>query len=226
MSEVVTNPVTENPNPVVTPNPEVQNPNPTPEPSKEVVSKADHERALADMHKFKRELEKMKTDKETEKTAKMKEQQQWKELAEAKEREASELKSSNDRLQQSYLNEKRFTALKSACEKLGLRAEAAPDLDLVDISEVQIETTSTGKINVLGAEKFAERLKTVRPHWFADKSAPSVNTSGARVIDTGGVITPEMLINAEKEGRKKGDLSEYTSLHQKYRSQLAGARRA
>lgn len=191
----------------------------------ETVSKADMERVLNDMHKYKKELLKLKEEKDSEKTARMKEQNQWKELAEAKEREAAEAREKSERLQMSYLSEKKYGALKSSCSALGLRPEALSDLEMLDLSEVQIETTSTGKINVLGAEKFAERLKATKPHWFLDKQTPTVNGAGPRVQDNMGAITPAMLLKAQADGQKAGDLSKYNSMAQTYLQQRRASAR-
>jgi hypothetical protein len=191
----------------------------------DAISKADHERALADMHKYKREAEKLKQEREAEKTAKMKEQNQWKELAETREREAAELKTANERIQNSYLGEKKFSSVHAKCLALGLRPEAVSDLEMLDLGDITVETTSTGKINILGADKFAERLKTLKPHWFAEKAPPTVNSSGTRVLDSSTTLTAQDVAAAEKEARKTGDFSKYHELHKKFQQQRMTARR-
>lgn len=187
------------------------------------VSRADHERALADLQKFKREAAKLKEEKENEKTNKLKEQNQWKEIAEQREREAKEAREESERIRNSYVGERKFNAVRGKCEALGLRPEAISDLEMLDLEEIQIETTNTGKINVLGADRFAQRLKTLKPHWFADKTPPNVNTKGARINDNGGVLTAADLIAAEREGRKSGDMSKYHELHAKFQQQRKAA---
>lgn len=189
------------------------------------VSRAEFERIQAELNKHKSTAQKLKEQLDADKTNKMKEQNQWKELAEAKERELAEEREKAERLQNSYLDEKKYTAVQAACQKLGLRAEALSDLEMLDLEQVQIETTNTGKINVLGAERFAERLKSLKPHWFATQTAPSVNTNGTRVLDSGGAITPKMLLDAEKEGRKSGDMSKYQTLFKSYQTQRAAQSR-
>lgn len=191
----------------------------------DAVARADHERALADMHRYKREAEKLKQEKEEARSAKLKENNQWKELAEAKELEAKSAREEKERIQNSYLAEKKYSAVREKCAALGLRPEAVSDLEMLDLESVQIETTSTGRLNVLGAEKFAERLKATKPHWFADKSAPNVNTKGSRVIDSDGPVTPAAILAAEKEGRKSGDMSKYNELVKKYQTQRAAGMR-
>lgn len=174
----------------------------------DTVAREDHERALADLHKYKKEAAKYKESLEADKVNRMKEQNQWKETAQHWETKAKQMESESEQVKTSYLNEKKYNALHAAASKFNLRPEAISDLESLDLSEIQIETTSTGKINVLGADKFAERLKTLKPHWFQDKSAPNVNTSTQRVHDQSATVTPQMALDAQK----KGDVAEYNRL--------------
>lgn len=204
------------------------NPNPTPdpaaappaaEPKPETVSLADHKRALDDLHKFKKNAEKLQAQLEADKQARMKEQNQWKELYEAEKVRAESALSESTSLKESFLSEKKYSALRSAVQGLGLRPEALSDLDMLDLAEIQVETTSTGKINVLGADKYAERLKAQKPHWFLDKKPPNVNTTGQSVHDQPATVTAAMVLQAQKEGLKTGDMSKYTALHKQLQMQ-------
>ena len=192
---------------------------PKAEPAPEMVSKSELEKVLSQLHKFKNEANKYKQTLEEQKIATMKEQNQWKELAEAKEREALESKQVAERVQQSYLNEKKYGAVLSKAQSLGLLPTAVADLELLDLEGIQVETTSTGKINPLGADKFVERLKAQRPHWFGSPAAPTVNSSHQRIQDSPSVVTPAMILAAEKEGKKSGDLSKYQALFAQYQKQ-------
>lgn len=194
-------------------------------PKEEMVSKADLERALADLHKYKSKAKTYEEKIEQEKTARMKEQNQWKELAEQREKEAAEAKAETQKIQGSFLGERKFNAVREKCAALGLRPEAMSDLEMLDLSQVQIETTSTGKINVLGADKFSERLKALKPHWFADKQPPNVNSGGPRIDDTDGTITTDMILAAEAEARKTGDSTKYHNLFSKYQTQRSAQKR-
>ncbi len=189
------------------------------------VERADHERALADLQKYKKEAKALKDEKDKAATEKLKAENKWKEIAEANETKAKEADERAEKLQGSFLEGKRFDAARLACEKLGIRAEAVGDLDALDLKDIQIETTSTGKINVLGADKFAERLKTLKPHWFTDKRKPNVNTRGNTVVDSDGPITAQQIVEAEKAGRKSGDMKPYYDLHKQFQNQRAAARR-
>lgn len=187
--------------------------------TQEAVSRDDHERALNDMHKYKKEAAEAREALKKAEEAKLREQSNWKELAEKKEKEALDLANENKRIKESYLGEKKFAAVQAACQNLGIRSEALSDLEMLDMVDVTIETTSTGKINVLGATKFAERLKTLKPHWFAEKQTLGVNTKGQGVIDTNGEVTLEMLSKAEAEFKKTGDSKQYQELFKRYQLQ-------
>ena len=56
----------------------------------DVVSRADLQRALDDLHRFKKEAETLRAEQTAQRDAKMKAENQWKEYAETKEREAKE----------------------------------------------------------------------------------------------------------------------------------------
>ncbi len=177
------------------------------------------------MQKFKKEAKTLADEKKKAADQKLKDENNWKALAEANELKAKEAEDRSEKLQSSFLEGKKFDAVRLACEKLNLRAEAVGDLDALDLKDVVVETTSTGKINVLGADKFADRLKTLKPHWFEAKGKPNVNTRGTGVRDSDGPITPQTIYEAEKAGRKSGDMSKYNEMHLQYQKQRAAARR-
>lgn len=192
----------------------------------EYVSRADHERALADLNRFKKAAEKAAQEKKDAETARLKKENDYKTLAEQKEQEAKEAREEADRLKSSYVNDRKFNAVRQQCETLGLRPEAISDLESLDLEDIQIETTSTGKINVLGADRFAKALKAKKPHWFADKAAPKVNTNGQRILDSGDTLTAKDLLKLQAEGQKSGDMSKYYEAHKKFQQQrMAGSRR-
>ncbi len=90
---------------------------------------------------------------------------------------------------------------------------------MIELNGVEIETTNTGKASVIGAEAFAKNLKALKPHWFADKTAPNVNGGSPRVADSGGRITVDDLMAAEKEAQKSQNFAAYKALHAKYQAQ-------
>jgi hypothetical protein len=199
------------------------------------INPDDHDRALADLHKYKgkaTELEQRLTaierERENEKTRKLQEQGEFKTLAEQYQKERDDAKKEADTLKSAYVDDKKFDKVRAACEKLGLRSEAIADLEMLDLNGVSVETTSTGKIIVHGADKFAEAVKAKKPHWFTGPKAPNVDTNGTRVLDgsAGGTVTARDLLNAETEGKKSGDMSKYRKLFAQYQAQRAGKKPA
>ncbi len=191
----------------------------------DTVSKAEFDKVLDELHKHKKSNKELTEEKKKNEEARLKEANDWKTLAEAREKERDESKAETSRIMNSFTEDKKFNAVQAAATALGLKPEAMSDLENLDLSKVQIETTSTGKINVLGSKEFAENLKTLKPHWFGEKSAPRVNSDGTRVRDNGGAITPQAILKAEQEGRKSGDMSGYTALVKKYQTQRIAGRR-
>lgn len=102
---------------------------------------------------------------------------QWKELAEIKEQKLREAEEKNIQFKNAYVQDKKMEVVKREAIKAGIRDEAIMDLDLVDLSMLEIETTSTGRINVLNVEKAIENLQSTRPYWFKSQNAPNINNS-------------------------------------------------
>lgn len=182
------------------------------------VERAEFEKVLTEMHAHKKRAKELEATVESTRVNELKAKEEWKTIAEENEKKAKEREEENSRLKNSYLNEKKFGAVQAAAQKLGLRPEAVSDLEMLSLDPVQVETTNTGRINVLNADKFAERIKAQKPHWFGTGAAPNVNTGGPTITD-GGSITVDQIVAAEKEGRKSGDMSKYKTLMKQYREQ-------
>jgi hypothetical protein len=183
----------------------------------QTVSKEDHDRALKDLHKFKARAKELEDAVKATHTKSMKEKEQWKELAELREKEAEDLKKEKTKIQESLIYDKKYSAVKEAALAAGIRKEAVTDLELLEFSEVQIETTSTGRINILGADKAVDRLKTLKPHWFGSKGA-KIN-GDIPDVQTGGKITKTQVYEAESKAKKTGDYAPYKQILAKYSQQ-------
>lgn len=149
----------------------------------------------------------------------LKKSQDWQKIAEMKEGEAKDALAKADKIQQSYISEKKFSAVKEHAVRLGIRKEALGDLEALSLDDVQVETTSMGRINIVGEASFAERLKTLKPHWFDSKPNTSVNMATPSIISSQGDVTVDMIMQAERDGKKSGDMTLYRELTNKYRTQ-------
>lgn len=201
------------------PNPNPADPNPNPNPADDVP-----DRIKRDMLKYKQEAEQLRQQIEDQKLKGHKEKEDWKTVAEHHEQKAKEYEQKFTGLQTALVNEKKFAALKSEAIKHGINPSSLPDLELLDFDEVQVETTSTGKILVTGQDRAIAKLKTLRPHWF-QTGVPSVNPSTPNVgTPNSNTVTLADLNAAEAQYRKtksESDKKAYFEMIQKYKSQGA-----
>lgn len=188
-------------------------------PAEETVSKAEFERALADMHKYKQQVREMSQASQAEKERLMREQENWKGLAELKEQELNEHKEKLEAIQNSLVKREKFNALEKAARAAGIRDEAINDLEYFGMDKLQVETTSTGRVNVLGVEGAIANLKLSRPYMFGGQktvvngNVPNVNNSDS------GVVSEKDLIKLSNDARKSGDYTEYEKAFKQYRQQ-------
>ncbi len=185
----------------------------------------DKERALEDLKKIKAQnvelLEALKKKDEAieeSRLAKLKEQEKFQELAETWQQKAQDAEQKASGLEKSMIYAKKFDAVKTAALQAGIKKEAIDDLEMLDFGDVDIEYTSTGRVNVLGAGKFVENIKITRPHWFGKKGA-SVNPSEPGVVGSSSIKYADLL-KAEEQAKKTGDYATYSALHKKYVQQL------
>ena len=183
----------------------------------ETVSKSEFERVMKDLHKFKdaarQASEKLKTLEE----AKLKEKDDWKTLAERYKGERDDLESKYTGLSTASINEKKFSAVERAALQAGIRKEALADLEMLNVDGVVAEATSTGKLNILGAEDFIKDLKQKRPHWFG--SGPVKVDSSLPGIQSEKEVTADDLIKLSLEASKTGDYSKYTAANNRFLKQ-------
>ncbi len=194
-------------------------------PAEKIVSWKDHQAALSDLHKFKQKALKLEQDQKSARENELKAKEQWKTLAEQREAEVNDWKNKYEGTVKSTVNLTKMSALKDECMKLGLSDEK--DLEFLDLEDLQIETTNTGKMSVLGAKTFAERLKAIKPHWFRP-TATVVNSSNPRIVDPSGPVSAQDVYAAEKAWRnskKPEDLQNYQEVHAKYLKSRKGSAR-
>lgn len=166
------------------------------------VSQDVFERTKKDMFKYKAEAESAKKAADDLKVQRLKETQNWEALAKQREQEALDEKTKRERLESSLIQSQKFTALKQEALKHNIHPSSLDDLELLDLPEVNVETTSTGKILVTGAERAILNLKSLRPQWFQQK-APSINPSSPEAIQVNPQqVTLQDLSKLEAEYKK------------------------
>lgn len=156
-----------------------------------------------DMFRYKREakakeeeLKKVQSELEKVSTEQMKKNNQYKELYEQNKAKAEEANQKYESLTEALVTRDKMSAIEKIALKNGIRQEALDDLSMLDTSSVMIETTSTGRTNVIGADEFVQSLKSVKGHWFTP-SAPNVNNGGGQHVSTDTSYTPKQLIELE-----------------------------
>ncbi len=173
-----------------------------------------------DMHKYKEAAQKSADALKKLEDEKLQKNEQWKEYAAAKEKEANDYKQKYELVNSSILERSKLSKVKEECAKLGLIDAAYEDLEALDFKDVIVETTSTGRVNVMGAKSAAERLKSLKPHWFSDTRVPNVNGKVPDVRNTPpGSVTAAEIVKLEAEAKKTGDFTEYRKKLVEYKMQ-------
>lgn len=188
--------------------------------------KPDLQRALDDMHRFKREareaaqkLADAQALLESERKAKLREKEDWKSLAETEAKRAKELEDKFTRVNHAYTNTQKFSHVHAAAIKAGLRPEAERDLELLALDDVNVEMTTEGRFLVSGHDSFVEGLKKQRPHWFQNTTPPSFNPGGGRPSGViGGELSfKDVMAIEKKHGRNS---KEYKDVAEKWQKSL------
>jgi hypothetical protein len=185
------------------------------------VSKTELEHALADLQKFKTRANELEGKAKKEEEARLRETENWKKLYELKTQESEEKDQKLNQIQESIVENAKFSAVKEAALKSGIRPEALGDLSLIGFKDVAIETTSNGNVVVLGADRFVEQLKTIRPHWFG-KPAINLNGNLPGVKGAGAIANESDLIKLSLEAQRSGDYTAYEKKLKEYKQQKRG----
>jgi len=187
-----------------------------------VVSKEAYEKVMQDMHKYKKALKEIESSKKQQELQSLKEKQEWQKIAEIKEQEANQEREERTKLTKAVVTDKKMSAIREAAMKAGVLDSALDDIDLLNWNDVEVETTSTGRINVLGADDAVKRLKTLKPHWFG-KSVGKVNSKIPETTkQNSDVVTLEKIIKLRKEAVQSGDYSAYEPAFKQYQAQISG----
>lgn len=151
-----------------------------------------------------------------------KDKDDWKTVAQIKEQEAEEIKAKYKGLQSAVINAEKNKKLSEAAIKAGINPVALPDLELLDLPEVTVQTTNNGKILVEGADLAIQKLKTLRPHWFGTQ-VPGINPETPNTFPANpNSITLQMLQTANdtfNKTKSDSDKKIYENLLMKYNAQ-------
>lgn len=193
---------------------------------KKTVAFDDHKRALDDLHRYKgkaKELQtsfdSLKSEFDTLKTKVAADGNDYKSLYDAEKTKTADLSQKTERLTGSVFHGERYRAVYPELKKAGLRDDAANLIDRLNLEEVEVEATSTGRFNCLGVSAFVEKVKAEFPYAFEHRKAGKVNSGGAGggSDDTPKDWTPDKLVKLEKDCRLKGNMEPYHKAYKEYR---------
>lgn len=172
MTDQVNEPVNEPIEPVAEPTPE-------PQPSNEA------DKLKNDLFKFKRQareanerLAKLEAERKEAEEKSLAGQQKYKELYEKAAQERDEFKNSLTSLKTGLVDNEIKATVRQEALKQGLNPEFTDFLDVFDMSDVDYETTSSGKVIVNNAKDWVQGVKELKPSLFFKNDAPKVNNGG------------------------------------------------
>ena len=171
------------------------------------VPKSVFEQVKNDMHKYK---EKLRTIEEQS----LREKEDWKTLAERREQERLEALEQASKIKESFVNEKKFSAIERAALKAGILPQALSDLPMLNFEGVVVDQGEDGRVKVQGAETFIQNLKQIKPHWFG--SGPVKVNSSLPEVASEKAVTESDLIKLSLEASKTGDYSKYKAAQQRF----------
>jgi len=142
-------------------------------------------------------------------TQQLHEKESFKELYEREKQKRAEAEEKAKNLSQTVFNNFKISAIKEEALKAGILDSAIEDLDIIDNSIVEVETTDQGRINIHGARDFIEDLKSKKPHWFKKIGAPTINNG------TPGEVPVKTLTAADIVKLEKTDPAKYKEIMNK-----------
>ncbi len=207
-----------------TPDPKNANPNPKPPEAEGEDPELERDAAFArmknDLHEERKKRKALEDVENERKTKDLQAQNKWKEAFEEKDKEVQSLRSEVTNMKSDRLRNAKTDAIVKAASALGLRAEAISDVEAMEFKDVVVEETSTGRLIITGVKSAAEKLKTTKAHWFTDPTKPNINGKDPKIIVTeGGEITMKMVLDAQTEAKKSGDIKPYEEILRKFKAQ-------
>lgn len=186
------------------------------EPQADTVDRDLLEKFKQDNIKAKKRMQELEAQLEVERRNKLKEKEDWKSYAETLEKELESTKTERQALSQAMIYDKKVEAIRISALNTGIRKDAIKHLEKFGTDGVEIETTSTGRINVLGADQFVARLKAEAPYLF-DVKGSKVNAESPSMIGK-SEITIEKLNELRDHWKKTGDSAPYQAALLEFRN--------
>lgn len=149
------------------------------------IDPRDHDRAVNDMMKYKkelssvqRELEELREAKRSQEADELKKKGLDKELAEKLQQELNKEREENKKLKTTIFSNQKYQTILGAAKAAGLLQEAESDLEMLDLDDLSTELTTKGRVLVHGVDEYVEKIKKTKPHWFKGNSTVKFNSGG------------------------------------------------
>lgn len=180
------------------------------------VSQAEYDKIIAEAQELKKQVKEFHAKAKKEEENLLREKGEWQKIAELKDKEAKEAAEKLTHIQTNLVEEKKFSAVREAALKAGMTEQGIKDLELLQLNDIVVEHTSTGRVNVLGVDRFIEVQKQIRPHWF---QKPGVVVNGKiPTVTTAAVANESDIIKMSLEASKTGDYTAYKKALNEYKT--------
>jgi hypothetical protein len=146
--------------------------------SKLAAQSAELERSKAAMAETNAERARRETEAKRLHEAGLMEGKKYKTLFETRDKELQDLRNKQSEQSQSIAKTFKLQAKREQALKAGIREEALQDLEYFPDDELELRRSESGVLDVTGADRWIENLKTSKPYLFKSSSAP--NLQGGR----------------------------------------------
>jgi hypothetical protein len=176
-----------------------------------------------DMLRYKQELERERQARieveqraKTEEMARLEREKNYEKLAEFYKKQADENEQRYKGILESQVDFYKTNAVETELIKLGIKPDylAFAKRELEMSSDVEIETTTLGNVNVHGARTFAENFKNRYPDVFKGLGKPNINNASPNMGGSKTWTADEVL------ALEKGDPVQYKKALQEYSQQM------
>lgn len=178
------------------------------------------EKLKADLAKAKKEGEELRKKLENDRLKKLKDSEDKEAYIKEVEAQRDEAIQSRTRVTEAVIQDLKMNAIRTEALSAGLNPKFKKLLDKFDCEGVEVETTSTGRMNVLGATSFVSRLKAEHPEMFGQKGSkinpedPKVTSESEMTMDK----LRELKKKAEKAGLRSPEYAEYRAATLKFQA--------
>lgn len=205
------------------PNDNSQEPNekPTHETPPDDSTPSELELLRAQLKQEKKKAREWEKQLEAERIQKLTNEKNWEEIAKLQQTRADEAEGKLSTFSHALVQEKKLSAIRDAAVKAKIKPSMLDLLERLDFDDVIVEHTSTGRIQILNADKAVERVKLKHPDMFGG-SQVSVNANSPETHPPTGQVTYQQVKAAQElwaKTRSKEDQAKYQDVLLKFKAQ-------